>query len=121
MDVILAAIEPAGYRPGVDVVIALDPAAWEFFDKAQGNMSLKKATAHAGTPRDGRTLPGLWARYPIVSLEDGMGEGDWDGWVALTKELGSKLQLVGDDIFVTNVQYLQKASNWAPPTRFSSS
>ena len=93
----------------MDVVIALDPAASEFFDKTSGEYVFKKGD---GSRRDARTMTDYYrdlaARYPIVSIEDGLAEGDWDGWVHLTKELGSKLQLVGDDIFVTNVQYLQK-------------
>ncbi len=109
LDLIVAAIEQAGYRPGVDVVIALDPAASEFFDKASGEYVFKKGD---GSRRNAKAMTDYYrdlaARYPIVSIEDGLAEGDWDGWVHLTKELGSKLQLVGDDIFVTNVQYLQK-------------
>jgi enolase len=109
LDLIVAAIEQAGYRPGVDVVIALDPAASEFIDKASGEYVFKKGD---GSRRNAKAMTdyyrNLAARYPIVSIEDGLAEDDWDGWVHLTKELGSKLQLVGDDIFVTNVQYLQK-------------
>ena len=109
LDLMVAAIEQAGYQPGKDVVIALDPASSEFFDKASGEYIFKKGD---GSRRDARAMTGYYrdlaARYPIVSIEDGLAEGDWDGWVHLTKELGSKLQLVGDDIFVTNVQYLQK-------------
>jgi len=109
LDLMVAAIEQAGYKPGKDVVIALDPAASEFFDKKTGEYVFKKGD---GSRRDARAMTDYYrdlaARYPIVSIEDGLAEGDWDGWVHLTKELGSKLQLVGDDIFVTNVQYLQK-------------
>ena len=109
LDLIVAAIEQAGYRPGVDVVIALDAAASEFFDKASGEYVFKKGD---GARRNAKAMidyyRDLAARYPIVSIEDGLAEGDWDGWVHLTKELGSKLQLVGDDIFVTNVQYIKK-------------
>ncbi|MCX5889232.1 MAG: phosphopyruvate hydratase [Deltaproteobacteria bacterium] len=109
LDLMVAAIEQAGYKPGKDVVISLDPAASEFFDKASGEYVFKKGDGsrrNAGAMTD--YYRDLAARYPIVSIEDGLAEGDWDGWVHLTKELGSKLQLVGDDIFVTNVQYLQK-------------
>ncbi len=109
LDLMVAAIEQAGYKPGKDVVISLDPAASEFFDKETGEYVFKKGD---GSRRDARAMTDYYrdlaARYPIVSIEDGLAEGDWDGWVHLTKELGSKLQLVGDDIFVTNVQYLQK-------------
>ncbi len=109
LDLMVAAIEQAGYKPGKDVVIALDPAASEFFDKETGEYVFKKGD---GSRRDARAMTDYYrdlsARYPIVSIEDGLAEGDWDGWVHLTQELGSKLQLVGDDIFVTNVQYLKK-------------
>jgi enolase len=109
LDLMVAAIEQAGYKPGKDVVICLDPAASEFFDKETGEYVFKKGD---GSRRDARAMTDYYrdlaARYPIVSIEDGLAEGDWDGWVHLTQELGSKLQLVGDDIFVTNVQYLKK-------------
>jgi enolase len=109
LDLMLAAIEQAGYKPGEEVVIALDPAASEFFDKSTGEYVFKKGD---GSRRNARAMTDYYrdliARYPIVSIEDGLAEGDWDGWVHLTKELGGKLQLVGDDIFVTNVQYLTK-------------
>jgi enolase len=109
LDLIVSAVEQAGYRPGTDVVLALDPAASEFFDKATGEYVFKKGD---GSRRSAAAMSeyyrGLADRYPIISLEDGLGEEDWDGWVHLTKELGGRLQLVGDDIFVTNVQYLQR-------------
>ncbi len=109
LDLIVEAIDQAGYRPGQDVVLALDPAASEFFDKAKGDYVFKKGD---GSHRSAAALTdyyrGLAARYPIVSIEDGLDENDWDGWVHLTRELGGKLQLVGDDIFVTNLQYLRK-------------
>jgi enolase len=109
LDIIVAAVEQAGYRAGTDVVLALDPAASEFFDKATGEYVFKKGD---GSRRSAAAVTeyyrGLADRYPIVSLEDGLGEEDWDGWVHLTKELGGRLQLVGDDIFVTNVEYLQR-------------
>jgi enolase len=100
LELLLAAIEAAGYRPGTEIAIALDPASSEFF--ADGAYRL------AG---EGRTLSptemvDYWAalvdRYPIVSLEDGMAEDDWDGWAALTERIGDRVQLVGDDVFVTN-------------------
>ncbi len=109
LDLMVAAIEQAGYNPGQDVVICLDPAASEFFDKETGEYVFKKGD---GSRRDARAMTDYYrdlaARYPIVSIEDGLAEGDWDGWVHLTQEMGSKLQLVGDDIFVTNVEYLKK-------------
>jgi enolase len=109
LDLIVEAIGKAGYRPGQDVVLALDPAASEFFERATGDYVFKKGD---GSRRSAAALTnyyrGLADRYPIVSIEDGLDENDWDGWVHLTRELGRRLQLVGDDVFVTNVQYLQK-------------
>ena len=109
LDLIVAAVEQAGYRPGADVVLALDPAASEFFDKASGEYVFKKGD---GSRRNAAAMTEYYrelaTRYPIVSIEDGLGEDDWDGWVHLTKELGGRLQLVGDDLFVTNVQYLTR-------------
>jgi enolase len=109
LDLIVEAVEKAGYRPGADVVLALDPAASEFFDKTQGDYVFKKGD---GSRRTYVALTDYYRaladRYPIVSLEDGLAEDDWDGWVHLTRELGGRLQLVGDDIFVTNIQYLEK-------------
>jgi enolase len=109
LDLIVEAIEKAGYRPGPDVVLALDPAASEFFDRTTGDYVFKKGD---GSRRSAAALTDYYrelaGRYPIVSIEDGLDENDWDGWVHLTRELGRRLQLVGDDVFVTNVQYLQK-------------
>jgi enolase len=101
VDVILEAIKTAGYKPGKDIAIALDPAASEFFDA--GVYVMKKSDGSRKTPAEMVELWSQWAKkYPIVSLEDGMGEEDRDGWKALTKQLGKRLQLVGDDNFVTN-------------------
>jgi len=109
LDLIVQATDKAGYRPGKEVVLALDAAASEFYDKATGEYVFKKGD---GSRRSAAALTdyyrGLASRYPIVSLEDGLAEGDWDGWVHLTANLGEKLQLVGDDIFVTNVRFLQQ-------------
>jgi enolase len=109
LDLIVEAVEKAGYRPGADVVLALDPAASEFFDKASGDYVFKKGD---GSRRTYAAMTDYYRalsdRYPVVSLEDGLAEDDWDGWVHLTRELGGRLQLVGDDIFVTNIQYLEK-------------
>jgi enolase len=112
LDLIMEAIEKAGYRPGKQVVLALDAAASEFFDEAGGAYVFKKSdnsrrTAQAMTDY----YQSLLSRYPIVSLEDGLAENDWVGWQHLTKTLGGKLQLVGDDLFVTNVKFLQKGIN----------
>ena len=101
VDVIVEAIRAAGYKPGKQIAIALDPAASEFYD--DGSYVMKKSDGSRKTPAELVSLWGDWAKkYPIVSLEDGMGEEDRDGWLALTKALGQKLQLVGDDVFVTN-------------------
>lgn len=101
VDVIVEAIKAAGYQPGKDIAIALDPAASEFYD--DGSYVMKKSDRSRKTPAEMVKLWGDWAKkYPIVSLEDGMGEEDREGWKALTKALGKKLQLVGDDNFVTN-------------------
>jgi enolase len=103
---LLEAIEKAGWRAGEDVAIALDPAASEFYrDDAY-------VLASEGRTLGGAALVDYWAtlagRYPIISLEDGMDEEDWDGWRTLTERLGSEIQLVGDDIFVTNTERLQR-------------
>lgn len=101
VDVILEAIKTAGYKPGKDIAIAIDPAASEFFD--DGAYVMKKSDGSRKTPAELIELWCEWARkYPIVSLEDGMGEEDRNGWKSLTKQLGKRLQLVGDDNFVTN-------------------
>ena len=101
VDVILEAVQTAGYKAGKQIAIALDPAASEFYD--EGTYVMKKSDGSRKTPADMVALWSDWVkRYPIVSLEDGMGEEDREGWKALTKALGKKLQLVGDDNFVTN-------------------
>ncbi|OLE54358.1 MAG: phosphopyruvate hydratase [Acidobacteria bacterium 13_1_20CM_3_53_8] len=107
IETILEAIGQAGYKAGGDVMLALDPAASEFYDA--GKYVFKKS--------DGRKLSGdemvafwkSWAeKYPIISIEDGMAENDWDGWKTLTDEIGQRVQLVGDDLFVTNTNFLRK-------------
>jgi enolase len=101
VEVIVEAIKTAGYKPGKDIAIALDPAASEFYDN--GNYIFKKSDGSRKTPAQMVELYGEWMKkYPIVSLEDGMGEEDREGWLAITKALGKKRQLVGDDNFVTN-------------------
>ena len=104
LDFIMAAIEAAGYAPGTDVVIALDAAATEFFE--DGRYNLAGEGKRLGPDEMVRYLENLVGRYPIVSIEDGMSEDDWEGWRALTAAIGSKVQLVGDDLFVTNPQRL---------------
>jgi enolase len=107
IDVVLEAIQQAGYKPGEEIAIALDPAASEFYQ--DGKYVFKKSDKSAKTSDDMVRFWAKWVKdYPIVSLEDGLSEDDWDGWQSLTKELGGKIQLVGDDLFVTNVQFLQE-------------
>jgi enolase len=103
---IMRAIEKAGYRPGDDVVLALDCASTEFFKSGKYALEGEGKTLDA----DGmvKLYTDLCARYPIVSIEDGMAEDDWNGWAALTQEIGNKVQLVGDDLFVTNTQRLRQ-------------
>jgi enolase len=107
IEVVLEAITKAGYKPGEEISIALDPAASEFFQ--DGKYVFKKSDKSARSSDEMVAFWSKWAKdYPIVSLEDGLAENDWDGWEKLTKELGGKIQLVGDDLFVTNVQFLQE-------------
>ena len=107
IETILQAIDQAGYRAGSEVLLALDPAASEFYD----------GSAYVFKKSDGRKLSStemisFWsewvAKYPIISIEDGMAENDWDGWKALTDAIGDRSQLVGDDLFVTNTKFLQR-------------
>ena len=109
IDLILEAIRQAGYEPGQDVAIALDPAASEFFDKDRGKYIFKKSDKSVKSPQDMVAFWADWVRqYPIVSLEDALAEDDWAGWRLLTDELGDKIQLVGDDVFVTNTERLSR-------------
>lgn len=105
--VIVEAIEKAGYKPGEDVYIALDPAASEFFE--DGKYVLKKSTGDVLTSEQ---MVDFYAqmveKYPIISIEDGLAEDDWDGWKVMTEKLGSKIQLMGDDLYVTNPERFQK-------------
>jgi len=107
IEVVLEAIQQAGYKPGEEIAIALDPAASEFYQ--DGKYVFKKSDKSAKSSDDMVKFWSKWVNdYPIVSLEDGLSEDDWEGWANLTKELGGKIQLVGDDLFVTNVQFLQE-------------
>ena len=109
VQLLVEAIEAAGFTPGDDVAIALDPAASEFFDPKKGRYILAGEGGRELTSGD---MAGYYVdlveRYPIVSIEDGMAEEDWDGWAALTSALGRRIQLVGDDLFVTNVERLAR-------------
>jgi enolase len=106
LQMLIAGIEAAGFRPGDDVAIALDPATSEIFEA--GSYML----AHEGRTLSSSELVGYWSdistRYPVVSIEDGLDEEDWDGWKLLTEELGDRVQLVGDDLFVTNTERLER-------------
>ncbi|MBM3328503.1 MAG: phosphopyruvate hydratase [Calditrichaeota bacterium] len=103
---IVQAIEAAGYRPGEDVAIALDPAASEFYDAKSGRYELKSEKRSLTTAEMVEYWEGLVARYPLVSIEDGLAEDDWEGWKMMTDRLGGKIQIVGDDLFVTNTKRL---------------
>ena len=100
LDFILKAVEKAGYKPGEDIYLALDCAATEYY--RDGKYDMKGEGKKLSSAENVAYLSALVADYPIISIEDGMGEDDWDGWAALTVELGDKIQLVGDDLFVTN-------------------
>ena len=116
---VVKAIGEAGYKAGTDVSIALDCAASEFFDKKTGKYTFDKK------PISREELVDIYAalseKYPIVSIEDGCSEDDWDGWKLLTDRVGDRIQLVGDDLFVTNVERLRRGIAGALRTRFSSS
>ncbi len=111
LKVVMQAIEAAGYKPGVDICIALDCASTEFYN-AEKKMYQLESTGESLTSAE---MVGVWAdwckRYPIVSIEDGCAEDDWEGWKMMTDALGEKVQLVGDDLFVTNVNRLAKGIN----------
>ena len=102
----MAGIEAAGYKPGEDIAIALDPATSEIFEGGVYDLE------HEGRTLSSAELADYWSelagKYPIVSIEDGMDEEDWDGWKALTDQIGATVQLVGDDLFVTNIERLQR-------------
>jgi len=110
LDTIVKAITAAGYKPGTDVTIALDPAASEFYEngiynyaKFQGPKGMRKTSKEQVD-----YFEKLIGMFPIDSIEDGIAENDWDGWKMMTERLGKKIQIVGDDVFVTNVEYLKK-------------
>ena len=109
LECIARAVEKAGYKFGEEIFVALDPAASEFFDKKQNAYVFKKSD---GSKRSAEELidyyETLSRRFPIISIEDGCAENDWDGWKKMTTRLGDKIQLVGDDLFVTNVEFLRK-------------
>ena len=109
LEMVLRAIESAGFRPGEQVAIAMDAACTEMYDTASGNYRFHKS---GGEPMDSGQLVEFWtewcAKYPICSIEDGLAEDDWEGWARLTSALGNRIQLVGDDLFVTNTKRLRR-------------
>lgn len=108
IQMVMTAIEAAGYRPLDDIVIALDAASTEFFDAEKGEYIFKKSSGDRYSSKDMVSFWKDWCnRYPIFSIEDGFAEDDWDGWKLVTETLGHRIQLVGDDLFVTNVDRLQ--------------
>jgi enolase len=108
LEVVLEAIQLAGYTPGDQIGIALDPAASEFYDQDKKKYVFKKSDKSERTSQQMAEFYANWVRqYPIISIEDGMAEDDWDGWKMITDMLGKKIQLVGDDLFVTNSARLQ--------------
>ena len=109
IEIVLKAIEKAGYKPSVDIFIALDPAASEFYDSKTKTYTFKKSSGRKLKPLEMAEYWTNWSKkYPIISLEDGLAEDDWAGWKAVTDSIGKKVQLVGDDLFVTNVNRLQE-------------
>lgn len=112
IEVILQAIEKAGYKPGEDIFVAIDAASSEFYDIQTNKYVFKKSTGESLSSAEMLAYWAEWVKkYPIRSIEDGMAENDWQGWKLLTEKLGNKVQLVGDDLFVTNVEFLQKGIN----------
>ncbi len=109
IQMVMKAIEAAGYKPGHDIYIAMDAATTEFYDEKTKKYVFKKST---GDQLSSAEMVAFWKdwcnRYPIISIEDGLAEDDWEGWKLMTNELGNKIQLVGDDLFVTNVKRLQQ-------------
>lgn len=106
---VLKAVESAGYKPGKDIFIAIDAASSEFYDAKAKKYHFKKSSGEKLSSSEMVTYWADWAKkYPIASIEDGLAEDDWDGWKLITDQLGKKVQLVGDDLFVTNVERLQR-------------
>jgi enolase len=109
VDVVLEAVVQAGYKPGENIYVALDVASSELWDEGAKHYEFKKSGDKARTADEMVAMYEDWVRqYPIISIEDGLAEGDWDGWKTLTKALGDRVQLVGDDVFVTNPEILAR-------------
>jgi enolase 1/2/3 len=112
IEAVLKAIEAAGYKAGKDIFIAMDAASTEFYDADEKKYVFKKSSGEKLTSSEMVSFWKEWtSKYPIVSIEDGLAEDDWEGWRELTKAIGDKVQIVGDDLFVTNVKRLQKGIN----------
>jgi len=107
LDIIIQAIEKAGYKPGRDIFIALDPASTSFYENGQYDYNGKKISSSDLI----EAYANMVAKYPVASIEDGLAENDWSGFKAMTERLGKKIQIVGDDLFVTNMKYLQRGIN----------
>ena len=109
IEIVLKAIESAGYKPGIDIMIAMDAAASEFYNAEEKLYHFHKSTGDKLTSSEMVTYWKEWCnKYPIISIEDGLDEDDWSGWASLTSQLGDKIQLVGDDLFVTNTKRLAR-------------
>jgi enolase len=109
LEVLMEAITKAGFKPGEEISLAIDPASSEFYDSDKKKYVFKKSDKSEKTSEQMVEYWSNWVRqFPIISIEDGMSEGDWDGWKVLTDALGKKIQLVGDDLFVTNPEILQR-------------
>ena len=109
LELMLEAVREAGYEPGKDIAFAMDAASSEFYDADKNRYVLKRSGEGEKTSDEMIELYAKWVeKYPLISLEDGLAENDWDGWVKLTKRLGDKIQLVGDDLFVTNTTFIRK-------------
>jgi enolase len=120
LQVIMKAIEKAGYKPGKDVFIALDVAASEFYNKEDKRYHLSSSNEKLSSDDMVSMLEDWSKKYPIVSIEDALDEDDWSGWKTLTDRMGKKIQLVGDDLFVTNTKRLQRGINEVSPILYSS-
>jgi enolase len=109
IELILEAIEAAGYKPGEQIAIALDPASSEFYNKETGKYVFKKSDKRELSSEEMVDFYDDWThKYPIVSIEDGLAEDDWAGWKLMTDKMGGRIQLVGDDLFVTNTKRIQR-------------
>ncbi|HDI06526.1 MAG TPA: phosphopyruvate hydratase [Candidatus Aenigmarchaeota archaeon] len=109
LEVIMEAIEKAGYKPGEDIYLALDPAASEFYNAGIGKYELKSEKAELTSKEMVEYYKNIVEKFPVFSIEDGLAEDDWDGWKIMVQELGDRIQIVGDDLTVTNVKRIKRA------------